>query len=87
MSLRTTISRNLLILTLGKVFNNKITKADAQVILKAAAAPLAGRTLAKIGLDFVPGIGWGINAAIAGTVTEILGWAIANDFALKYKDK
>jgi uncharacterized protein (DUF697 family) len=72
-----------MVLALGKVFDNEITKSDAQVLLKTLAAPLAGRALAKVGLVFVPGIGWAINGAIAGTVTEALGWTVANDFALK----
>jgi uncharacterized protein (DUF697 family) len=72
-----------MVLGLGKVFDNKLTKSDAQILLKTVAAPLAGRALAKAGLVLVPGVGWAINGAIAGTVTEILGWAIANDFAVK----
>jgi uncharacterized protein (DUF697 family) len=70
-------------LGLAKVFNNKITKSDAQVLLKTVAAPLAGRAIAKGVFMFVPGVGWGINAVLAGTITEILGWTIANDFASK----
>ncbi|GHU44759.1 hypothetical protein FACS1894111_12530 [Clostridia bacterium] len=74
-----------MVIGLGKVFNNKITKSDAQILLKTVAAPLAGRVIAKNVFIFVPGVGWGINAAIAGTITEILGWTIANDFATKNK--
>jgi uncharacterized protein (DUF697 family) len=72
-------------LGLGKVFNNKRTKADAQILLKTVAAPLFGRVLVKGALVFVPGLGWAINGAIAGTITEILGWTIAKDFAEKSK--
>lgn len=70
-----------MIVALGKVLDNKITKSDAQILLKAAAAPLAGRAVSKGVLSFVPGAGWVANAAIAGTITQILGWTIANDFA------
>jgi uncharacterized protein (DUF697 family) len=72
-----------MVLGLGKVFDNKLTKSDAQVLLKTVAAPLAGRALSKAALVFVPGVGWAINGAIAGAITEILGWTIANDFAVK----
>ena len=68
---------------LGKVFDNKITKSDAQIILKTAGAALVGRAIAKNAFVFIPGIGWGINGVIAGYITEILGWTIANDFAVK----
>ncbi|MCK8059718.1 MULTISPECIES: YcjF family protein [unclassified Fusibacter] len=72
-----------MIISLGKIFNNKLTKSDAQVILKTASAALAGRALTKNVLKFIPGIGWTINGTIAGTITEILGWTVANEFAEK----
>jgi uncharacterized protein (DUF697 family) len=72
-----------MVIGLAKVFDNKISSSDAQVLLKTLAAPLAGRALAKNALIFLPGVGWGINGAIAGIITEILGWAVANDFAAK----
>lgn len=76
-----------MVIGLGKVFKNKLTKSDAQILLKTAAAPLVGRTLAKTAFIFVPGIGWVINGAIAGAITEILGWIIVNDFAAKQKSR
>lgn len=72
-----------MVVALGKVFNNKISKSDAMVLLKTLAAPLAGRSVSKIILAFVPGVGWGINGAVAFSITEILGWTVANDFASK----
>lgn len=72
-----------MVLALAEVFDNKISKSDAEILLKAAAAPLAGRALAKSALNFVPGVGWTMNSAIAVVITEILGWSIANDFASK----
>ena len=75
-----------MVLKLGRIFDKKLTKSDAQILLKTLAAPLAGRTLAKAGLALVPGVGWTINGAIAGTITEILGWTIVNDFAAQTKN-
>ena len=72
-----------MVVALGKVFNNKISKSDAMALLKALAAPLAGRAVSKAILAFVPGVGWGINGAVAFSITEILGWTVANDFASK----
>jgi len=74
-----------MVIGLAKVFNNQITKSDAQVILKAMTAPLAGRALAKSVLVFIPGVGWAINGGISATITEILGWTVANDFAVKHQ--
>lgn len=74
-----------MVIGLGKVFNNKLTKSDAQILLKSVAAPLVGRVLAKNVLIYVPGVGWAINGAIAGVITVILGWTIASHFAAKSK--
>lgn len=74
-----------MVLWLSKVFDIKLTKSDAQILLKMAATPLAGRALSKAALVFVPGVGWAINGAIAGIITEILGWTIVIDFATKSK--
>lgn len=82
-----TASQISMILALGNIFDNKLTKSDAQIILKAVAAPLTGRALVKGGLTLFPGVGWAINGVIAGAITEILGWTIANDFATKMKNK
>ncbi|GHU66159.1 hypothetical protein AGMMS49983_15240 [Clostridia bacterium] len=76
-----------MVVALGKVLGNKITKADATVLLKALAAPLVGRAAAKSLLVFVPGVGWGINGAVALTITEVLGWTVANDFASKARKR
>jgi uncharacterized protein (DUF697 family) len=75
-----------MVISLGAIFGNKISKADAQVLIKTIAAPLVGRALAKIGFSLIPFIGWGINAAIAASITEVLGWTVANDFASKLKE-
>ncbi|MDR2749546.1 MAG: DUF697 domain-containing protein, partial [Clostridiales bacterium] len=72
-----------MVIGLGKVFNNEITKSDAKVLLATVAAPLAGRAAAKVGLMLIPGVGWALNGAIAATITEILGWTVAMDFAKK----
>lgn len=74
-----------MVVGLGKVFDNKLTKSDAQILLNIVAVPLVGRALAKNIFIFVPGIGWAINGAIAGIITEILGWSIAGHFAAKSK--
>jgi uncharacterized protein (DUF697 family) len=76
-----------MVLELGTIFDNKLTKSDAQILLKTFTAQLAGRALSKAGLALLPGLGWAINAAIAGTITEALGWSIANAFALKTRQQ
>jgi uncharacterized protein (DUF697 family) len=74
-----------MIIRLGTVFDKKekITESEARVALKAAAAPLVGTAIARNLLFAVPGAGWVIKGAVAGVITEILGWSVANDFATK----
>jgi uncharacterized protein (DUF697 family) len=74
-----------MIIGLGVVFDNKLSKSDAEILAKAALAPISGRLLASGAIKLVPGAGWVISGVIAGVITEILGWTIANDFATKAK--
>ena len=76
-----TASQVSMVISLGKVFNRKISKADAKTILKTIASPLIGRTFAKAGLILIPGIGWVANGAIATIITETLGWSVVGDFS------
>jgi uncharacterized protein (DUF697 family) len=99
-----------MVLGIAKVFGKKISRNEADTIIKRAAAPFGGRALgqvarpfvgralgqvaqhgaqngvralAKNALIFLPGVGWVVNAAIAALITEMLGWKVVNDFALK----
>jgi uncharacterized protein (DUF697 family) len=72
-----------MVIALGKVFEEKISKEDASLLLGNIVAPLVGRAAVKAALVFVPGIGWGINSAIAASITEMLGWAIVAHFVKK----
>lgn len=78
-----TASQISMVVGLGMVFHNKITKSDAKVLLQTIAAPLAGRAISKNAFMFVPGVGWAINGSIAAGITECLGWSVAGDFAAK----
>ncbi len=74
-----------MVISLGKVFDIELTESAAKSILSAAAATLIGTTIARSILKFIPGIGWLASAGVAFTVTEALGWTIANDFAKQYR--
>lgn len=76
-----------MVVALGMIFDNQMTKSDAQVLLATALAPLAGRALAKNALIFVPGVGWAVNGGIAAAITECLGWSVAGEFATKLKNR
>lgn len=75
-----------MVVALGKLFDNKLTKSDARVLLQTCLTPFVGRTLSKNILTFIPGTGWVINGGIAAVITESLGWSIASEFAVKSKN-
>lgn len=71
-----------MVISLGKVFGQKITESAAKAAIAAAAATFAGRNLVKM----IPVFGWGISAAVAAGVTEAIGWTAAVDYARSAKN-
>ena len=72
-----------MVLALGKVFDTKITESAAKGLIGAAASTFVGRNLIKL----IPIVGWGVSAAVAGGVTEAIGWTIAVDLAKEAKNR
>lgn len=70
-----------MVISLGKIFNRKISEAAAKGLISAVAATFIGRNLVKT----IPVLGWGVSAAVAGCVTEAVGWTIAVDMAKRAK--
>lgn len=68
-------------ISLGAVFGKSLTKSSATSALATATASTVGRTISQFLVGWIPGIGNAINATTAATITEVIGWAIANDFA------
>lgn len=73
----------LMVITLGKIFNQKISETAAKAIIGAAASTFIGRQLFK----FVPVVGWIASAGIAAGITEAIGWMVAVDFAERYRQE
>lgn len=71
------IAQILMIARIGYVFGKKIPISVAKGMIGAAGATLLGRTLVKI----IPGVGWVVSGAVAGIVTETIGWIVAADLA------
>ena len=70
-----------MIVKLGSIFNQRITDTAAKAAISAAAATFVGRTAVKV----IPGVGWAVSGAVAGAVTETIGWLVANDLAKSTK--
>lgn len=73
-----------MIIGLGKVFDLTLTDSAAKSIAGVALTQQVGRAVVANILKVVPGvgtiIGGVIGATTAATLTETLGWIVANDF-------
>ena len=70
-----------MIIGLGSVFGMDISEAAAKSILGAGLAAIGGRTVSQFLVGWIPGWGNAVNATTAFTITETLGWKVANDFS------
>lgn len=68
-------------ISLGRIFGIDLSESSANAALASAAAAAVGRTAAQILVGWIPGIGNLINAGIAASLTEVMGWMLAQDFA------
>lgn len=75
-----------MIIKLGSVFGMTISKSSAEATLATLIATIAGRGISQTLVGWIPGFGNVINASTAAGVTEMIGWAVANEFALQ-KDR
>lgn len=68
-----------MVLALGGIFHQKITRSAAKAVITSAAATLLGRTAVKL----IPGVGWVVSGAVAAALTEAIGWIVAKEYAQK----
>jgi len=64
---------------LGRVFGIELTDSAARA--SSAAAATVGRMTSQVLVGWLPIAGNVINACTAASVTEALGWILAEDFA------
>lgn len=73
-----------MIIALGKVFGITLSQAAAKSIVSVGVAQQVGRAVATNLIKAIPGagapLGAVIGAATAATLTETLGWIVADDF-------
>lgn len=70
-----------MIVSLGQIFDQKITESAAKGLISSAAATFVGRNLVKL----IPFVGWFVSAATAAGVTEGIGWIVAVDMAKRFR--
>lgn len=69
-----------MIIRLGKVFDQKITKSAAGAVLASLWASILGRAASQFLWGWIPGLGNGNNAVTAVALTELIGWTAAARF-------
>lgn len=68
-------------IALGRVFGLELTDSMARAAMAGVATTTVGRALSQFLVGWIPVAGNIINAGTAISVTEALGWALAEDFA------
>lgn len=74
-------------IALGRVFGIELNDTAAKAAIYSTAGAAVGRAAAQVLAGWIPGIGNVINACTAASVTETLGWLIAEDFAGEAVDR
>ncbi|HEY9126070.1 MAG TPA: hypothetical protein VIM62_03045 [Acidobacteriaceae bacterium] len=69
-----------MVISLGRVFDVKLSKAAAEAAALSTAATLVGRATSQVLVGWIPVIGNAINAVTAASITEAMGWAVAGQF-------
>ena len=68
-------------ISLGRVFGLELTDSAARAALASVAAARVGRTASQLLIGWIPIAGNIINAVTAASITEAIGWLLAEDFA------
>lgn len=69
-----------MVIALGQVFDLNITDGTAKGIIVGKASSFVGKGLVKLMFGWIPVAGNVINAATAAGLTELIGWAVADQF-------
>ena len=69
-----------MVISLGRVFDVKLSKAAAEAAALSTAATLVGRATSQVLVGWIPVIGNAINAVTAAGITEAMGWAVTGQF-------
>lgn len=72
-----------MIISLGKVFDVRLTESAAEYMAITLLTQHAGKLVVGGLSKLIPGIGSAINASVAFTITEMVGWKVASDFSKK----
>lgn len=66
---------------IARVFGIKVTKSAARSSVVSLAASQIGRAASQVAFGWIPAAGNAINAGTAISITEAIGWLLAEDYA------
>ena len=76
-----------MIIALGKVFNVRLNESAAEAMALTLITKYSGRLIVGGLIKLIPFagtfLGSCINASVAASITEVVGWEVAEDFAKK----
>jgi uncharacterized protein (DUF697 family) len=67
-------------MALAEIFDIKLEKSAAAAAIGAATTSTIGRVTSQLLVGWIPGLGNMVNAGTALTLTEALGWKLAEEF-------
>ena len=70
----------IMINSIGQIFGKTLSESICDMLIKSFGAMFAGRYVSQFLASFIPGIGNIINAATAASLTEYIGWSVAEKF-------
>jgi uncharacterized protein (DUF697 family) len=69
---------------LGRIFDIEITDTAGRGMVMTALASMTGPVIARVVSQllagWIPGVGNAVNATTAASITEAVGWILANEF-------
>lgn len=68
-------------ISLDKVFEVNLSESSALASIGSVAAATIGRAVSQFLIGWIPGLENAINAATAATLTEYMGWLLADQFS------
>lgn len=69
-----------MVISIGKVFGRTISESAAKAAIASASATAIGRTIVKTVVGWIPVAGEIVSATTAASLTEAIGWLVAQEF-------
>lgn len=75
-----------MIMSIGPVFDIRISEGAAKGLVGSAAAAVIGRSVSQLLVGWIPVVGNAINTATAAGITELIGWLTVKHFSSMSED-